>query len=232
MAMASHGESYLVSGGSGGIGAAVCRLLAARGDCPIVGYRSGEAAAHAVAAALGGRVLALDLGDERSIDAAVEAVATADDSSPPLAGIVLAASPPPALTPFARIEPDEMHRQWQVNVAGPQRLLAGLVRRSFQKRKRGAVVAVLSAAMGGSGPARPAAKGMGAYVIAKHGLAGLLAAVAAEYPWLRVGSVSPGYTRTRMLDAFDPRFLELQARTQRFLEPEEVAREIVAALRP
>jgi 3-oxoacyl-[acyl-carrier protein] reductase len=229
--MAPHGESYLVSGGSGGIGAAVCRLLAARGDRPIVGYRSGEAAAHELADALDGRALALDLGDTASIDAAVEAVAMEGDACPPLAGIVLAASPPPALTPFARTEPDEMHRQWLVNVAGPQRLLAGLIRRSLQKRKRGAVVAVLSAAMGG-GPDRPAAKGMGAYVIAKHGLAGLLAVAAAEYPWLRVGSISPGYTRTRMLDAFDPRFLELQARTQRFLEPEEVAREIVAALRP
>ncbi len=53
---------------------------------------------------------------------------------------------------------------------------------------------------------------MGAYVIAKHGMAGVLAMLAADYPWLRVRAVKPGYTETRMLDAFDERFLAAAAR--------------------
>jgi 3-oxoacyl-[acyl-carrier protein] reductase len=69
---------------------------------------------------------------------------------------------------------------------------------------------------------------MGAYVIAKYGMAGLLALLAADYPWLSVRSVSPGYTETRMLEAFDPRFLELQRTRQPFHTPEEVAAQVLA----
>ncbi len=61
---------FLVSGGSGGIGAAVCDLLAARGFEPVVAYHRNAAAAEAVAQRSGGRSLALDLSDEASILAA------------------------------------------------------------------------------------------------------------------------------------------------------------------
>jgi 3-oxoacyl-[acyl-carrier protein] reductase len=74
---------------------------------------------------------------------------------------------------------------------------------------------------------RGAASGMGSYVIAKFGLAGVLAAAAADYPWLRVRSVSPGYTETPMLAAFDERFLAMQRERAPFETPEEVASIIV-----
>ena len=68
---------------------------------------------------------------------------------------------------------------------------------------------------------------MGAYVIAKHGLAGLLAVIAAEYSWLRVRSIRPGYTRTPMLDAFDARFIELQEQVKPIRTAEAVAGDIL-----
>ena len=74
-----------------------------------------------------------------------------------------------------------------------------------------------------------AASNMGAYVVAKYGLAGVLAAVAADYSWLRVRSVSPGYTETPMLSVFDDRFLALQRERQPFQTPDEVAQQIVEA---
>jgi len=40
--------------------------------------------------------------------------------------------------------------------------------------------------------------------------------------------VSPGYTETRMLEAFDPRFLELQRSRAAFHTPEEVAAQVMA----
>lgn len=218
----SNGDLFLVSGGSGGIGAAVCRLLAAKGFVPVVGYHRGADAAAEVAQETGGRPLALDLSSEESITAAIETLAAAPE---PLAGVILAGSPPLTLEPFGKISPADMLSQWQVNVLGPQVLLAGLVRKCFRKTKSGRVVGVLTKAMGEDG--RNAASGMGAYVIAKYGMAGVLALLAADYPWLHVGSVKPGYTETRMLKAFDERFLDSQREREPFQTPEHVASLIV-----
>lgn len=212
---------FLVSGGSGGIGAAVCEQLAARGCAPVVGYHRNAAAAAAVAQRTGGRPLALDLGDEASILVAVAQL----EAAPMLCGVVLAGSPPLTLGPFGKISADDLQQQWQVNVLGPQRLLAELVRHCFRRHKRGAVVGVLTRAMG-EGIAG-AASGMGAYVIAKHGMAGVLAALAADCPWLRVRAVKPGYTETPMLAAFDERFLAMQRAKSPFQTPAQVASLIV-----
>lgn len=214
---------FLVSGGSGGIGAAVCDLLAARGFTPVVGYHRNAAAADAVARRSGGVGLALDLSDEASIRHAVAQL----EALPRLAGVVLAGSPPLSLEPFGKITAEAMQQQWQVNVLGPQRLLAELVRRCFRRHKQGAVVGVLTRAMGAEGGIDGATSGMGAYVIAKHGMAGVLAMLAADYPWLRVRAVKPGYTETRMLDAFDERFLASQREKVPFQTPEQVASLIV-----
>jgi NAD(P)-dependent dehydrogenase (short-subunit alcohol dehydrogenase family) len=141
---------------------------------------------------------------------------------------VLAGSPPLALAPFGKITAEAMQQQWQVNVMGPQMLLAELVRRCFRPYKQGVVVGVLTEAMGG-GPhgIDGAASGMGAYVIAKHGMAGLLAMLQADYRWLRVRAVRPGYTETRMLEAFDERFLANQRERAPFQTPEQVAASIL-----
>jgi NAD(P)-dependent dehydrogenase (short-subunit alcohol dehydrogenase family) len=208
---------FLVSGGSGGIGSAICEQLARSGFRPIVCYHQNQLAAKDVASRTGGASVPLDLTRAESIEMALEWL----ESLPRVAGVVLAGSPPPSLGPFGRITAEELQSQWEVNVLGPQQLLAGLVRRCFRKHKAGSVVGVLTAAMGDA--TTPATAGMGAYVIAKHGLAGVLAVAAADYPWLRVGSVRPGYTETRMLDAFDERFLELQREKVRFQTPQQVA---------
>jgi NAD(P)-dependent dehydrogenase (short-subunit alcohol dehydrogenase family) len=225
----SHTESlFLVSGGSGGIGSAVCHQLANSGYRPVVAYRRNEEAARAIAAQCGGGVLHLDLASESSI---LEAVDKLEAAALPLAGVVLAGSPPPVLSPFGKIARDEMLQQWLVHVLGPQQLLAQLVRRCFRKTMQGSVIGVLSMAMGGDG--RRASSGMGAYVIGKYGLAGVLAILEADYPWLNVRTVKPGYTETPMLQAFDERFLALQRDREPFRTADEVAadilREVIAA---
>jgi len=217
-------DSFLVSGGSGGIGGAVCERLALRGFTPVVGYCRNRQAAEIVATRTGGIVLELDLTSNSSIDLACAKLAARESN---VAGLVLAGSPPPSIGPFGNITAEDMMRQWQVNVMGPQLLLAGLVRHCFRKTKSGSVVGVLTRAMGtGIGTA---ASNMGAYVIAKYGLAGVLAALAADYSWLRVSSVSPGYTETPMLSVFDERFLASQRARQPFQTPDDVAQQIVEA---
>ncbi|MDH5671418.1 MAG: SDR family oxidoreductase [Myxococcales bacterium] len=197
------GEAFLVTGGSGGIGSALCAHLAEAGYVPLVGYGAGRARAEATAARLGGEAVALDLTQPQLIDAAVLHIAARAE---PLAGVVLGASPPPELAPLGKVSDADMTLQWEVNVAGPRRLLAALTRRCFRKRRRGLVIGVLSAAMGRQGAAKMSS--MGAYLIAKHGLDGLLSVAAADYTWLQVGRVYPGFTDTPMLKAFDRRFIE------------------------
>jgi 3-oxoacyl-[acyl-carrier protein] reductase len=216
-------KAFLVSGGSGDIGAAVCEQLAAQGFTPLVAYHRNEEAARAIATRCGGKAMALDLASESSISAAI---AQLEKFPLNLAGVVLAGAPLPVLAPFGRISGDDLHHQWLASVRGPQQLLAGLVRRFFRKERSGSVVGVLSQAMGGD-DGHGAASGMGAYVIGKYGLAGVLALLAADYPWLRVRTVKPGYTETRMLKVFDERFLEMQRATQAFQTPAQVATKIV-----
>jgi NAD(P)-dependent dehydrogenase (short-subunit alcohol dehydrogenase family) len=216
---------FLLSGGSGGIGAAVAAQLAARGYVPVIGYRRNAEVATEIARKTGGMTLALDLTSPESIEAAV-AQLTAQEGE--LAGVLLAGSPPPGLHAYGKIPADEMEQQWQVNVVGPQRLTASLVRNCFRRAKQGTVIGVLTKAMGENGQGTSA--GMAAYVIAKYGLAGVLAALSAEFPWLKVRSVRPGYTETPMLGAFDPRFLELQREKAPFQTADEVAAEIVGEI--
>lgn len=77
---------------------------------------------------------------------------------------------------------------------------------------------------------KPAFRGMSSYIIAKYGQAGLLDVISAEYPWLRVRSVRPSYTRTDMLKVFDARFLEIYEANNTILTPEEVAENILIEL--
>ncbi|MBI2236374.1 MAG: SDR family NAD(P)-dependent oxidoreductase [Magnetospirillum sp.] len=217
-------EAVLVTGGSGGIGTATCRALAEAGFLPVVGYASGRERALAVAEETQGLALACDMADPAAIDAAIARIATETT----LAGVVLAASPPPALVPFTKIT-DELERQWRVNVAGPRRLLAGLIKACFRPRRAGVAVAVLTRAMGLDGA--ETSPGMADYVIAKHGLLGVVKAAGAEYPWLRTGIVAPGFTETAMLTAFDERYLDQARAAGRFATPDEVAAEIVAMVR-
>jgi 3-oxoacyl-[acyl-carrier protein] reductase len=219
-------KHYLVTGGTGGIGAAVCRALAAQGLAPIVGYReANEEQANLLAQECGGRVLKLDLNRSDSIDLAIAQISSLEA---PFPGLVHCASPPPRPCPFGRITEGDMELFWRVNVLGPQRLLSGLVKQRLRKARQGVVVAVTSAAM--RNETGKAMAGMGAYTISKFGLCGVLALLEAEYPWLRVFRISPGFTRTRMLEAFDERFIENVSAQNPLTEPEAVAREIVHCL--
>lgn len=74
--MEISGSVALVSGGSGGLGTEICRLLARKGSKVVVGYRNGSGRAEAVCASIesqGGMACAeqFDLTDPSSIDACI-----------------------------------------------------------------------------------------------------------------------------------------------------------------
>lgn len=217
----THLSYVVVSGGAGGIGSALCRLLPASGFVPIVGYRSNKEQAERLALECGGFAVKLDLASDESVAQSLAQISEGAGKGE-VCGVVLAASPPPDLLPFGKLTHEMLLHQFRVNVVGPQSLLAGLIKTHFRKNKSGVVVGILSEAMGGEN--RPPVTGMGAYVIAKTALRGMLSVCAAEYPWLRVRTVSPGFTRTGMLDVFDERYLEQMQAKAPFASAEDVAR--------
>ena len=216
----------LISGGSGGIGGALAEALSELGYRPILGYARGGEAARKHAERCGGEAIALDLTDPSQIARALESLC----DGRALAGVVLAATAPLVLKSFVHLTSDDLDAQWRVHVQGPRQLLAGLVQGAFRRPHRGFVVGILSQAMGS--PETPATSMLGAYVVAKHALAGLLAALAADYPWLRVHTVRPGFTDTSLLDAFDPRLLEQLRAHSPFARPEAVASDIAGRIGP
>tara|TARA_B100001059_G_C17726707_1_gene523859 strand:- start:127 stop:819 length:693 start_codon:yes stop_codon:yes gene_type:complete len=219
-------KSYvLVTGGSGGIGSAVCRLCPSYDLTPIIGFNNNATSAKVIAKETKGFAVRIDMSDNNSIMKAVEFIRGKIESSGSLTAVVLGASPPPALEPFLKISSKQLSHQMNVNLIGPNLLLQNLVRHFFRKNKSGTIVGVLTEAIGSED--RPPSTGMGSYIIAKTALKGLLSVCSAEYPWLKMRTVSPGFTKTPMLDVFDKRYLEIANAKTPIAEPEDVANLII-----
>lgn len=219
----------LVTGGSGGIGTSLCRLLPTIGITPIIGFKTNSKQAHALANDLNSFVVQIDMAENNSIENAIQIIVKNVQPPDSFVGVVLGASPPPEIEPFAHVTSDHLSHQFRVNVIGPQFLLKGLIKNFFQKKKNGTIIGILTKAIGSNGD--PPATGMGAYVVAKSALKSLLSICSAEYTWLKVRAVSPGFTKTPMLDVFDSRYLEIIQDKNKILTPEEVAELIIKMIR-
>ncbi|MBS1369115.1 MAG: SDR family oxidoreductase [Lentisphaeria bacterium] len=75
---AFKGKTVLVTGGSRGLGAAICRRFAAEGCRVIVNYAHGREAAEAVAAEIGGSACCCDISDETAVKKMFEAAGGVD----------------------------------------------------------------------------------------------------------------------------------------------------------
>jgi 3-oxoacyl-[acyl-carrier protein] reductase len=223
--------SLVVTGGSSGIGAAVCLAAARSGWHVWVGYASGGDRAATIAAEIrelghSASIVALPLGSPELLVKGVERMAR-----PPVpSAAILCGGPAPDVRPFLRLEPDDFRRQLDCTVVGHSVLIGELWRQCFRRRGGGHILAVLSAAQGPT-----TAPYMASYVAAKGGFEALLRAAAAELGrgGLRVSVVRPGFVETPMLDAFEPRLLDLARQStpsRRFLQPTEVAEALVAGL--
>ena len=191
--------TIIVTGGSRGIGRAVCTRLAADGYAIAVNYARDEAAAMAVVdqiAASGGRAhpVVADIGDERAIeqmfDEAIRALG-------PLAGVINNAG---IIGRVARVDEQsgaDLQRLFAVNVFGSILCASAAVRRlSSRHGGLGGVIVNLSsvaARLGG-------AAGMASYAATKGAVEsftrGLANEVGAE--GIRVNAVAPGVIETDM----------------------------------
>jgi 3-oxoacyl-[acyl-carrier protein] reductase len=211
-----------VTGGSGGIGAACARALAAAGHRVAVGYGTSAGAADKVVEAIdraGGTAMAIDadVTDSEAVDGAFAAVESAWG---PVELLVNAAGANrDKLT--VQLGDDDWRHTLDTDLSGPfhvvRRALRPMIRARF-----GRIVNVSSivAATGSPGQAN--------YAAAKAGLVGLSRSVAREVAsrGITVNVVEPGPVTTQMTDALPEarrRALADATAIGRFGTPDEVA---------
>ena len=222
------GKGVLVTGASGGIGAACARAFAAEGAQVVVHYHAGRERADAVAAELGGApTIRADLTSESDVDAlfagAREALGRIDVCAA-VAGVWPADDVPVWELPLER---------WRATV--DQNLTATFLTargflREVERTGHGSLVLVGSTA-GLFGEA-----GHADYAAAKSALmGGLLLSLKNEIvriaPLARVNAVAPGWTvspmtRGHLDDAVVGRITRTMA-LRKVAEPEDVARQVV-----
>jgi 3-oxoacyl-[acyl-carrier protein] reductase len=208
----------IVTGGSGGIGGAVCRALSEAGHTVLVGYRSDEAGAAAVAESCVGKAepLHIDVGDP---DAIAPAMARAGDLGTLAVVVNNAGIADDDL--LLRLDAERIDRTLQVNLRGAM-LVSQAAVRPMMRARYGRIVNVSSiVALRGNA-------GQSLYGAAKAGLIGFTKSLAREVArkGVTVNAVAPGFVATAMTDALseDARAaLRDLAPTGRAVEPEEVA---------
>lgn len=196
-----RGRVALVTGGSRGIGAAICEQLGAAGAQVAVNYRQQRAAAEAVVAKLEAagaqaQAFAADVGDPEQcarLVGEVEAWRGPVDILVHNAGLQHSAM-------AHRMSDAQWHESIAVNLSAAF-FLARAVLPNMRAAGRGCIVFISSA----SGSV--AQVGAAGYVAAKHGLHGLTKALALEgaRKGIRVNAVAPGITDTDMIAELDER---------------------------
>jgi NAD(P)-dependent dehydrogenase (short-subunit alcohol dehydrogenase family) len=180
----------VVTGGSRGIGAAICRRLAAEGHDIVVGYHSDAVEAEAVAAdvrASGRRAIAIaaDTTDEQQVERMFAAAAELG----PVTGLVNNAGSASAFGPLAEADISAVRRDIDIDLVGVLICAKHAVRAMTTGGVGGAIVNISSASAYLGGPGRYVH-----YAAAKAGVDAVTVGLSKEVAPLgiRVNGVSPG----------------------------------------
>ena len=215
--MELSGKHVVVTGGAGGIGAAMCRRFAAEGAGALVVADLDGPGAEAVAAEVGGLGLAVDVADDAQVQGLV---ARAEEANGPIdlfcsnAGI--------AVVGVVEAPNEEWQRSWNINVMAhvyaARAVIPGMI-----ERGGGYLLNTVSAAgllsQIGSGP----------YSATKHAGIGLAESLSITYGdrGIKVSVLCPQAVRTAMTAGVDGGGV---AGVDGMIEPEEVAEVVVKGL--
>lgn len=188
----------LVTGGSRGLGRAVCLLLAAEGARVGVGYTRGQAEAAQVVEEIGRKfnTPAAAIGGDVSVaDEVSRMFDEAEDRLGPVGVLINNAAYCP-VGPTAELALDEFERAMAVNLAGAFLCSQQFVRRAMAAGRGGRIVNISSQAA-----FRGSQSGKSAYDASKMGLVGLTISMARELAGqkIAVNCVAPGLMRSGML---------------------------------
>ena len=204
----------LVTGGSGAIGAAICRRLAADG-CEVIVHANGRLdAAEAVAREIGGRAVAFDVTDGAATRSALEALL----EEAPIQVLVNSAGIHDD-APFPGMSEAQWHRVLDVSLNGFFHVTQPLVM-PMARTRWGRIVTLTSVA------ATLGNRGQANYAAAKGALAAASRSLAREVGsrGVTVNCVSPGVIESPMVAGlFDADRISQLIPLNRMGKPEEVA---------
>jgi 3-oxoacyl-[acyl-carrier protein] reductase len=208
-----EGRTALVTGASRGIGQAIARELAAAGAAVVVGYRSGQAEAQELAAAIGGRAVQADVADPESARALVETAGDVD--------ILVNNAGLTRDGLLARMSDDDWRTVIDTNLSSVFYTCRAVVR-PMMKKRAGAIVNV-SSIVGVHGN-----WGQTNYAASKAGIIGFTKSLARELGSrnVRANVVAPGYVKTRLTDVLPEEATKVmleQTPLGRLGEPADVA---------
>jgi 2-hydroxycyclohexanecarboxyl-CoA dehydrogenase len=214
-----------VVGGSGGLGSAICRALAAEWETVVVGYRANGDAASATAAAIGPAAHAMrcDLSDSTSVAAAI---AEADARFGGI-GTMVFASGVPIGQPFVSQTTEPAWREViETEIIGFTRVVAATLP-VFRRQGHGNFVAVVSVANYAYPPGdalsavpKAAIESLGRAIAKEEGRFGIRANMVAP------GIIDAGLGAAFLKDLYDPQIWEAQRQRialRRFGSGDEIA---------
>jgi 3-oxoacyl-[acyl-carrier protein] reductase len=210
---ALDGKLALVTGASRGIGRAIALELGRAGADVVVGYRSGEQEANAVAAEIGGRAVQADLSDADSARALVEEAGDVDilvnNAGLTRDGLI------------ARMTDDDWQAVIDTNLSAVF-YTCRAVSRPMMKKRSGAIVNVASI-VGVRGNA-----GQVNYAASKAGIIGFTKSLARELGSrnVRANVIAPGYVHTQLTDVLPEEATALMLQNTplgRLGDPEDIA---------
>lgn len=218
----------VVIGGSGGIGSAICRRLAADGHRVVVGYASGRERAEAVVAELGAGHLAMQIvaTESDSLDAAEKALTAAFGVVDVLVNCG-GVTRPVAHDDLDSLDDELIDRIFSVNWRGPFAAIRSF--RSLLELANDPVVVNISSVA--------AVTGLGsnvAYCASKAAVDSLTRSLGrALAPTIRVVSVSPGWVEGEYAKSMPPGFVDGQREAtplKKLASPENVAGAVSAVV--
>jgi len=184
----------VVTGGSRGIGRAICARLASAGAYVVVNYQGNEAAAAETldlvrSAGSDGELRRFDVSDGAAADEAINAVAKERGKIDILVNNAGIARDQLLL----RVSPDDLARTWATNLDGAI-LCAKAAVRLMMRKKHGRIINLSSVVAEAGNP------GQAVYAASKAGIIGLTKTLAREYATrgITVNVVAPGFIETDM----------------------------------
>jgi 3-oxoacyl-[acyl-carrier protein] reductase len=189
------GKVALVTGASGGIGAAIARGLHAQGATVVLSGTRMDALEH-LAGELGARAHAC-MADLREAAAADELVSQAEAVAGPL-GILVNNAGMTRDRLALRMKEEDWQAVMEVDLAAPFRLARAAIK-GMLKRRSGRIIQI-SSVVGATGN-----PGQANYAAAKAGLVGMSKSLAQEVGsrGITVNVVAPGFVDTKMTEALD-----------------------------
>ncbi|MCX6385579.1 MAG: SDR family NAD(P)-dependent oxidoreductase [Solirubrobacterales bacterium] len=207
------GQTFLITGATGGIGEAIARLAAARGAKLVLSGRQADVL-DALGKELDARTIVCDLADRTDLERLVKEAGDID--------VLIANAALPADGPLLGFEPGDVDRALEVNLRAPV-MLARLLAPAMNERGRGHLVFVSSLA------GKVATSGSSLYSATKFGLRGFASGLRQDLHASGVGvsTVFPGFIRDAGMFAQSGVKLPRGVGTR---SPQEVATAVIRAI--